>query len=197
MKPDHRAAHVSLRDTAKRIGVSHVTDSFALRDHPRISLAVRQKIRHAAEEAGHRPNLMLTAQANYRKGKSTAAITAAIGWINAWNEPANLRSHKEFDFHWKGAVATAEKFGYRLEEIQRRGHSRSGLVTDEVDLKHSGHLFEGPYLPAQRQVAESERLPVFVMNQFPRPHPKRHSQPRSRNTRPTRFSPTWPQCRTC
>ncbi len=239
-KPDSRPARVSLRDIAKRIGVSHVTVSLALREHPRISLVVRQKIRQAAEEMGYRPDPMLTALANYRKGKSTAPTTASIGWINAWDEPAALRSHKEFDFYWKGAAATAEKFGYRLEEfqlgghykphrlhqilatrgirglllppqrphpdwgdlpwgeysvvrfgrslqnprthlvtadqvantmpafeeIQKRGYSRIGFVADEVDLKQCGHLFEGGYLMAQRQVVESARLPVFAMNKF-------------------------------
>ena len=240
-KADPKPARVSLRDIAKRIGVSHVTVSLALRDHPRISLVVRQKIRQAAEEMGYRPDPMLSALANYRKGKSTAPITATIAWINAWDDPAALRSHKEFDFYWKGAAATAEKFGYRLEEFQlgghykpqrlhqilathnirglllppqrphsdwgdfpwgeysvvrfgrslqnprthlvtadqvantmlafeeirKRGYSRIGFVTDEVDLKQCGHLFEGGYLTAQRQVPESERLPVFAMNKFP------------------------------
>ena len=231
---------MSLRDIAKKIGVSHMTVSLALRDHRRISVAMRQKIQEAADEMGYRPDPMLSALANYRKGKSTAPITASIAWINAWDEPAALRSHKEFDLYWKGAAATAEKFGYRLEEfqlsghckprrlhqilasrsirglllppqrphpdwgdfpwgeysvvrfgrslhdprthlvtadqvantmlafeeIQKRGYRRIGFVTDEVEMKHRGHLFEGGYLTAQRQVPESERLPVFVMNKF-------------------------------
>lgn len=123
-KPDPKPARVSLRDIAKRIGVSHVTVSLALRDHSRISLVVRQKIRQAAEEMGYRPDPMLSALANYRKGKSAAPITATIAWINAWDDPPALRSHKEFDLYWKGAAATAEKFGYRLEEFQLGGHSK-------------------------------------------------------------------------
>lgn len=124
MKADRRPARVSLRDIAKKVGVSHMTVSLALRDHRRISVAVRQKIRQAADEMGYRPDPTLSALANYRKGKSTAPITAPIAWINAWDEPAALRSHKEFDFYWKGAAATAEKFGYRLEEFQLGGHCK-------------------------------------------------------------------------
>ena len=66
-------------------------------------------------------------------------------------------------------LATADQVANTMlafEEIQKRGYSRIRFVTDEVDLKHRGHLFEGGYLMAQRQVAEAERLPVFVMNKF-------------------------------
>lgn len=241
MKPDPRPPRISMRDIAKRIGVSHVTVSLALRDHPRISQTMRRRIRAAAEEMGYRPDPMLSALAHYRKGKSDAAITAGIAWINAWNNPADLRKYNEFDFYWKGASAAAEKYGYRLEEfrlgeqytpkrlhqilstrnirgllippqrprpdwddfpwseysivrfgrslqiprshlvtadhvantmlafekIRERGYRRIGFVTDETDMRLRGHLFEGGYLTAQRLVAESERLPVFVMNEFP------------------------------
>lgn len=239
MTPDPKPSRVSMRDIAKKIGVSHVTVSLALRDHPRISNAVRKKIREAAEEMGYRPDPMLTALSHYRKGKSEAFITAGIAWINAWKDPATLRGYREFDLYWKGASAAAEKYGYRLEEfrlgeqytprrlhqilstrgirglllppqypqpewdefpwseysvvrfgrslksprchlvtadhvantmlafekIRERGYKRVGFVTDERDLLR-GHLFESGYLTAQRLVDESERLPVFVMNQF-------------------------------
>lgn len=51
-----------------------------------------------------------------------------------------------------------------FEEIRKRGYRRIGFVTDETDLRLRGHLFEGGYLTAQRFVDESERLPVFMMN---------------------------------
>jgi LacI family transcriptional regulator len=109
---------VSLRDLAKELGVSHVTVSLALRNHPRISEAMRRKIQETAERHGYRPDPMLAALANYRKSKSEHPITSAIAWINAWPDPAELRKHREFDLYWQGAFAAAEKFGYRIEEFQ-------------------------------------------------------------------------------
>ena len=41
-------------------------------------MAVRQKIREAADDMGYRPDPMLTALANYRKGQTTEPITALI-----------------------------------------------------------------------------------------------------------------------
>src|SRR5690606_34850556 len=71
-----------------------------------------------AEEMGYKPDPMLAALANYRRGKNTIPITASIAWLNAWPEPEKLRGFKEFDCYWQGAFAAAEKFGYRLEEFQ-------------------------------------------------------------------------------
>jgi DNA-binding LacI/PurR family transcriptional regulator len=107
-----------MRDIAKKIGVSHVTVSLALRDHPRISASMRRQIREEAEKLGYRPDPMLTALAHYRKGKSETSITAGIAWINAWTDAAKLRNYKEFDLYWEGANASAEKYGYRLEEFR-------------------------------------------------------------------------------
>lgn len=117
-KPKPSQTRVSLRDIAKKVGVSHVTVSLALRGHPRISEKTRTLIQKTADQLGYRPDPMLAALANYRRSKSEAPITAAVAWINAWQRPDDLRSHKEFDFYWKGATAAAEKFGYRLEEFR-------------------------------------------------------------------------------
>lgn len=118
MNPDSSLPRVSLRDIAARLGVSHSTVSLSLRDHPRISQAVKDRVCKAAEEMGYRPDPMLAALANYRRGREQHPITSAVAWINAWPTPAGLRQFKEFDFYWQGASKAAEKFGFRLEEFR-------------------------------------------------------------------------------
>ena len=118
MDPEPAPTRVSLRDIAARLGVSHVTVSLALRDAPRVSIALRNKIKMAANEMGYRPDPMLQALAAYRRRKSTPAIHSALAWINAWPRAEDLRSHKEFDLYWKGASEGAVKLGYRLEEFR-------------------------------------------------------------------------------
>lgn len=118
MNSEPSRLRISLRDIAKKVGVSHVTVSLALRNHPRISEPMRIKIRQTADEMGYRPDPMLAALAHYRKDKTQAPLSAGIAWINAWPDPNALRRHKEFDFYWQGAFAAAEKFGYRLEEFR-------------------------------------------------------------------------------
>lgn len=109
---------ISMRDIAAKIGVSHTTVSLALKDHPRISKQVCEQIKKTAEEMGYRPDPMLSALANYRRGRGDAKISAGIAWINAWENPNQLRRYKEFDCYWSGASRAAAKLGYRLEEFR-------------------------------------------------------------------------------
>jgi LacI family transcriptional regulator len=118
MTPEPENRRFSLRDIARQLGVSHAAVSMALRDSPRISAPLKEKIRKYAEQVGYRPDPMLTALASYRQSKSNPSIQAAIAWVNAWPEPESLRTYREFDAYWHGASAAAEKFGYRLEEFR-------------------------------------------------------------------------------
>lgn len=146
MEPDPTPARLSLRDLGKLLGVSHVTVSLALRNNPRISKDVREKIQQAALELGYTPDPMLAALAQYRKGKSTAPITAAIAWINAWDPPEKLRSYREFDAYWVGAGKAAAKFGYRLEEFRLGG----GLSPERLHQILTARGITGILLPPQK-----------------------------------------------
>lgn len=104
---------ISLRDIAAMLGVSHSTISLALRDHPRISEEVRVKVKEKAAELGYRPDPMLAALANYRRGRGGGSIQAGVAWVNGWANPNDLRAHREFDDYWRGAgVRAAVVFGF-------------------------------------------------------------------------------------
>jgi LacI family transcriptional regulator len=155
MNSDSSPPRVSLRDIAAKLGVSHSTISLSLRDHPRISAAMKERVRKAAEEMGYRPDPMLAALANYRRGSENKAITAGIAWINAWPTPDKLRTFKEFDFYWQGAFKAAEKFGYRLEEF-RIGKDCSPKRLHQI-LSTRG--IRGILLPPHQSVPDWQNFP--------------------------------------
>lgn len=104
------------RDIALRAGVSVASVSLGLRDDPRISVAVRERIRKVAEEMGYRPNPLLAAyQASVRAQKPTK-FQAMLGWINdsldenSWHRPF-MKPLLD------GAKARASELGYQLDEI--------------------------------------------------------------------------------
>lgn len=142
-----RRSHVTLRDIARKVGVSHVTVSLALRGHPRISEKTKSLVRMAAEELGYRPDPMLAALANYRRGKVAASISACVAWINAWPNPDDLRAHKEFDFYWRGALLAAEKFGYRLEEFRVGGKCSPKRLHDILTARGIRGILLPPQYP--------------------------------------------------
>ena len=119
---------VRICDVARALGVSQVTVSLALRDNPRISEARRRQIHETAQRMGYRPNAMASMLAYYRHGRTEKTVHAAIGWLNLYLQPETLRkNHREFDQYWLGASATAEKFGYHLDEIVLGGQKPKAL----------------------------------------------------------------------
>lgn len=116
----HAHGGATLRDVARHLGVSHVTVWRALKGSPKISAARRGEIERTAAELGYRPNPAAAILARSRREVGGKPIQAELGWLNFWPEPGRLRRFKEFDLYWKGAVACAEKFGYRLEEFRAK-----------------------------------------------------------------------------
>lgn len=108
---------VTVRQIALKLNVSHATVSRALKDDPRISEPVRQRVQAAAKAMGYRPDPMLSALAAYRKSQTKQSIGAELAWINCWPDPKRLRSFKEFELYWRGASEEADRAGYRLEEF--------------------------------------------------------------------------------
>jgi len=108
---------ITLRDVAKKAGISHVTVSLALRNQGRISPKRRREIQKLAQEMGYRPEPMARALAQYRQSNRTIPVHSSLAWVNNWPDPKALRRHKEFDAYWTGAQATAEKNGFYLEEF--------------------------------------------------------------------------------
>lgn len=111
------SVQVTLKDVASAVGVSTMTVSLALRNHPRITAPRRALIHDVAERMGYRPNAMASALVYQRKNSSVHPISAELAWINHWEDSRRLRSYKEFELYWRGAMRAAEKFGFRLEEF--------------------------------------------------------------------------------
>jgi DNA-binding LacI/PurR family transcriptional regulator len=109
--------HVTLRDIARKLGISHVTVSRALRGNPRISAALRAKVQATADAMGYRPNPMASALGGLRSSSIPRSIQSEIAWINFWDEPQEWRRYRELSLYWQGAHEAAETHGYRLEEF--------------------------------------------------------------------------------
>ncbi len=106
-----------MRDVAKVVGVSVSAVSLAIKNSPRVSEPVRQKIQAKLQEMGYQPDPMLTALSHYRRAKSTTPIGSELAWINCWPDPRMLRAYREFDLYWQGATEEAKRCGFRLEEF--------------------------------------------------------------------------------
>lgn len=105
---------VSLRDVGRVAGVSHVTVSLALRNHPDVSITTRKRIQELAASLGYRPDPMLRALAEYRRTKEQARHQGVLAWLNYYPNPAESEAIYEFSLFRKGAETRANELGYKL-----------------------------------------------------------------------------------
>ncbi|MDP0500105.1 MAG: LacI family DNA-binding transcriptional regulator [Verrucomicrobiota bacterium JB022] len=106
----------SLRTIAEITGVSKMTVSLALRDHPRIPLATRERIKRVAAEQGYQANpeisrlLAAVRKTNIdERGLPLACITTGAA-------PGLWRESPTESAYWEGACKRAKTYGYYVEE---------------------------------------------------------------------------------
>ncbi len=108
---------VTLKDIAEAAGLSKSAVSLALRNHPGMAAATRQRVRQLAEKLGYRPDPALTALSGYRHGRPPAAVET-LAWVTNWDTfDAWRRNSPVYDHYFDGAARRAENLGYRLEHL--------------------------------------------------------------------------------
>jgi len=111
---------ITLRDIAGKTGVSVMTVSRALRNHPALCPETRARILQMAERLGYRPNPMVSALMRYRRTRQPAPTELTLAFITGfetregWREPP---TNREF---FEGAAARAHHHGFHLEEFWLR-----------------------------------------------------------------------------
>jgi DNA-binding LacI/PurR family transcriptional regulator len=110
--------YVTLKDIAKRVGVSKSAISMALRNSHQISLERRREIQRVARQMGYAPDPFFSGLAAHRRGRVPLTDHGILAWVNHWDKPGHLRRFKEFNAYWQGASAAATRFGYRLDEVR-------------------------------------------------------------------------------
>lgn len=111
------ARSATLQDVADRAGVHRTTVSLALRSHPSLPLATRERIRAIANKLGYRANPLVTALMHSRRS-GKAVKHAVLAYVTnhptrfGWRPPELIQP----DF-FPGAVARAKELGYKLEHF--------------------------------------------------------------------------------
>ncbi len=115
--PSTPPATVTQKDIAKALGLSQSAVSKALKNMPEIEEGTRKLVQKTAQKMGYQPNAMGAGLAQFKRSSTIKPVHAALAWLNLWPKPRQLRSYTQFESYWQGALMTAEKFGYRLEEF--------------------------------------------------------------------------------
>jgi DNA-binding LacI/PurR family transcriptional regulator len=104
----------TLKDVAREVGVSLMTVSMSLRNHPRISVSTRQRVREAAERIGYRPNpetqQLMERVRSHKSGRYTPTIA-----VMEFHRPEESDYYTEAIV--RGAVGRGDELGYKLEKF--------------------------------------------------------------------------------
>ncbi len=110
-------AKATLQDVATRAGVHRTTVSLALRDHARIPVATRDRVKVIAAKLGYRINPLISAlMQSRRSGRTVKHVTLAY----VTNYPTRFGwrpPHHDRPDYFPGAAERARDFGYRLEHF--------------------------------------------------------------------------------
>lgn len=115
MKPPQR--HVTLEEVAQTARVAKATVSYALRQHPKIPAATRERILAVATELGYRPNPRVSSlMAQVRQGTPLAeGERIAFVWMHTPRSVARRDPFLRAVF--AGAAQRAQQAGFGLEEF--------------------------------------------------------------------------------
>lgn len=108
-----------MRHVAERAGVTQATVSMALANHPRISLATRQKVARLAEELGYRPNAYVSALMRARRtgrsleGRPVLALVSPFPEEDGWRSAAAPTVRQMLE----GALERAAVRGFDAQEF--------------------------------------------------------------------------------
>jgi len=108
----------TLRDVAAHLGVSHATVSRALRDDPRITEAVRRRVRQAAQQLGYRRDPKLAELMTHLRGSKRRAFHGTLAWITDLDMAGDYHRWLH-DLNFGPASERAGELGYKLESFTR------------------------------------------------------------------------------
>jgi LacI family transcriptional regulator len=108
---------VSCRDIAERVGVSANTVSLALRNSPRISEKMRQRVWSAAKDLGYSADPRLTEYMRYMRARRQAKDQPVLALVNAHGVPVADLPSANIKGIARAATAEAARQGFRLQEF--------------------------------------------------------------------------------
>lgn len=111
----------SLRDLAKRLGVSHTTVAEALRDHPRVNADTRERVKKAAAALGYRRNALAGAIMSEVRRNRVDKFQGTIAVLDLNDEPIRpehvTRFYREIT---AGAAGRIAEMGFKMDMIAAR-----------------------------------------------------------------------------
>ncbi len=108
---------VTLADVARKAGVHVTSVSLALRNHPRLPEATRQRIQALAKAMGYAPDPFLRALIAYRGKVMPRRNRPTLAYVTNWSTRWGWKKAAAHAMFFAGAEAKANDLGFQLEHF--------------------------------------------------------------------------------
>jgi len=105
----------TLREIARRAGVSHTTVSLSLRNHASIPEATRERLRRLADRLGYRSNVLVSALMSQVRLKQHKSAPEVVGFLTGGPTADDWKHHSYSVGCHEGARQRAQQLGMRIE----------------------------------------------------------------------------------
>src|SRR5882757_1318453 len=105
----------TLREIARRGGVSHTTVALSLRNHPSIPDPTRERLQQLADDMGYRSNVLVSALMTQLRLRQLRATTEVVGFLTGGPTANDWKNHSASVGFYDGARRRAQQLGMRLE----------------------------------------------------------------------------------
>lgn len=121
---------VSIADIAEALGVSMMTVSLALRDKPRVSQAMKERVLAKAREMGYQRDPEVSRLMAYIRKRRTSRLQANLGILHSEPIPFGKKTGLYLRTLYEGARKRAESMNYAMETIWI---SEKGMTPQRVE----------------------------------------------------------------
>jgi LacI family transcriptional regulator len=105
----------TLREIARRAGVSHTAVSLALRNDPSLPARTRARLRRLADTMGYRPNVLVSALMTQVRRRNPQRAPEVLGFLTGGATGEDWRNHSASVGFFEGAQRRAQELGMRME----------------------------------------------------------------------------------
>lgn len=149
------------RAIAEALGLNQTTVSLALRGHPRIPEATRERVRQEAERLGYRSNAYVSALMQHIRSGRPLQDKGCIAIIIDAESEKDWLVHEVYRRQYQSMTARAERLGFHAECFYLR---QTGMSEQTVNRILSARGIEGMILAAPRRLRDE--TPCFDWSRF-------------------------------
>lgn len=106
---------VTYADIARKAGVSRMTVSLAMRNHPDVSKATAEKILTIAAEMGYKPDPEINRLMAYLRSARGARVDSVVAFLDPWPRDRAVVDRYHYERLLAGVQARCQQLGFRAD----------------------------------------------------------------------------------